>query len=95
MAEGFRFFTHPPERLEMPLRLGDGTRAVIRDIGPSGLYFEVEGDHTITGPLVFELQLAGGRVKFSATGEIERLERVGNRTGVTIRFLHPRLQAID
>ena len=85
----------PRERLELPLRLRDGSCAVTRDISATGLFFEMEGLHLLGGLVDFELHLVEARVKFTSSGEIVRLEHKDGRTGVAVRLLAPRLEAVE
>ncbi len=47
------------------------------------------------GLVDFELHLLEARVKFTSSGEIVRLEHSNGRTGVAVRLLAPRLEAIE
>lgn len=85
----------PRERLALPLKLSDGVCAVTRDISPTGLFFELEGWHLVGGHVHFELQLLEARVKFTSSGEVVRLEHSNGTTGVAIRWLASRLEAIE
>jgi hypothetical protein len=82
----------PRERIALPLKIGDGLMAVTRDIGPSGMYVEIKGKHELTGKLVFELQLPG--LKFTAEGEILRIDHLPGSTGLAIKFHESRLESI-
>ena len=85
----------PREDLALPLKLADGARAITRDISSSGLYFEMQGAHVLSGPVDFELQLPEVSMKFTASGEIVRVELKDGRTGVAVRLIDPRLEAIE
>jgi hypothetical protein len=89
----------PPQpdahRLDIPLRLGDGTTATVVELSPSAMYFEMEGDRPIVGPLVFEMQLPGTRLKFTAQCDVERIDALGTRRGVQVRLRQLRLRALD
>lgn len=84
----------PRESLAMPLKLGDGSTAVTRDISASGMYFEIQGSYAMSGPVLFEMQLAELGVKFTAEGEIVRVERHASRTGFAVRLLRPRFEPL-
>jgi hypothetical protein len=84
----------PRESLALPLNLGDGCPAVTRDISPSGMYFEIAGWHHITGAVVFEMHLGDGGLKFTAEGEIVRIEHIPGKTGFAVRLLSPRLHSL-
>jgi PilZ domain-containing protein len=85
----------PRERLALPLRLRDGSHAVTRDISASGLYFEMEGDHDVDGLLDFEMELPDLRMKFTAVGQIVRVEHRFGVTGVAVKLMSPRLEPIE
>ncbi|MDP3822981.1 MAG: PilZ domain-containing protein [Burkholderiales bacterium] len=86
--------TDPREPLALPLTLGDGSAAVTRDISASGLYFEIKGSYSMTGPVLFEMQLAELGMKFSAEGDIVRVERRDDATGFAVKLRQPRLEPI-
>jgi hypothetical protein len=85
----------PRERLELPLRLRDGSHAVTRDISASGLYFEMNGEHEVDGLVDFEMQLPDLHMKFTAVGQIVRVEHRFGITGVAVKLLSPRLEPIE
>ena len=85
----------PRERLSLPIKLGDGLRAMTRNISPSGMYFEIEGEGLMQGLVDFEMQLAEAGMKFTAVGEIVRIEHHAGTTGVAIRLMAPRLELIN
>jgi hypothetical protein len=84
----------PREKLALPLKLGDGSEAVTRDISASGMYIEIAGEHALTGPVVFEMHLADVRMKFTAEGEIVRVEHRDGNTGVALKLRTPRLEPL-
>jgi hypothetical protein len=85
----------PRELVSLPLTLEDGSSAVTRDISASGMYFEIKGSYTMTGPVVFEMQLAELGVKFLAEGDIVRVDRHDGTTGFAVKLRHPRFQPLD
>ncbi len=85
----------PRERLALPLQLADGPGAVTRDISATGLFFIMEGEHVLHGPVDFELHLPAFSMKFSSSGEIVRVEHGGGQTGVAVRLVNPRLDSMD
>jgi hypothetical protein len=85
----------PRERLSLPIKLSDGLRAMTRNISPTGLYFEIEGERLMHGLVDFEMQLAEAGMKFTAVGEIVRIERHSGMTGVAVRLMAPRLELIN
>ena len=84
----------PREALELPLKIGDGQAAVTRDISASGMYLEIRGWHQIEGWVVFEMHLANSGIKFTAEGEVVRVEHANGKTGVAVRLISPRLQSL-
>jgi hypothetical protein len=84
----------PRESLALPVRLGDGSAAVTRDISASGMYLEIRGVHQIGGTVVFQLDLADARVKFSAEGQIVRLEHHDGLTGIAVKLSVHRLEPL-
>ncbi|HWI81815.1 PilZ domain-containing protein [Ramlibacter sp.] len=85
----------PRERLALPLTLGDGSSAVTRDISATGLFFEIDGEHAMQGPVDFELELPEVSMRFTSSGVIVRLERRDGKTGVAVRLIDPRLEYVD
>jgi hypothetical protein len=82
----------PRESLALPLKLGDGCSAVTRDISASGMYLEIAGEHEMTGLVVFEMHLTHARMKFTAEGEIVRVEHKAGHTGIAVKLRTPRLE---
>jgi hypothetical protein len=85
----------PREHLALPLQLRGGDRAVTRDISAHGLFFEIEGLHDMTGIVDFEMRLVEARMRFTAVGEIVRVEHGHGKTGVAVRLVAPRLEPLD
>jgi len=84
----------PREALALPLKLAGGHSAVTRDISASGMYLEIGGWHHMGGPMVFEMHLTAAGIKFTAEGEIVRIEHADGKTGIAVRLLSPRLQSL-
>jgi hypothetical protein len=86
----------PRERLALPIRLGSGGKAALtRDISPTGLFFEMDGEHAMRGLVDFEMHLQEARMKFTSVGEIVRVEHRAGKTGVAVRLMAPRLELIE
>lgn len=85
----------PRERVALPLKLACGASAVTRDISAGGLFFVIEGRHVLSGPVDFEMELPEISLRFTASGEIVRIEHDATATGVAVRLLNPRLDVID
>lgn len=82
------------EPLRMPLTLADGTEATTRDVSPSGMYFEVPGDCPLQGTVPLEMLLVEARMKFTAQGEVVRIEHMACHTGVAVKLVAPRLEPV-
>lgn len=84
----------PREAVALPLRLGDGSAAVTRDISLSGMYLEIRGSPNLAGTLLFEMDLQEVHMKFTAHGRIVRLEHHDGFTGIAVRLDSPRLEPL-
>jgi hypothetical protein len=84
----------PRELLSLPLKLGDGSAAVTRDISASGMYIEIPGEAPLEGPVVFEMQLVEARMKFTAEGVIVRIDHMPGTTGVAVRLVARKLEPL-
>lgn len=84
----------PREALALPIRLEDGRVGMTRDIGPAGMFLEIEGPPPADGTIVFEMEVPETGLKFSAQGWIVRVERHASRTGLAVKLLDPRLEAL-
>jgi hypothetical protein len=85
----------PRERLALPLQLRDGSHAVTRDISASGLYFEMDGEHHVDGLVDFAMEIPDLHMKFTAVGQIVRVEHRFGVTGVAVKLLSPRLEPLE
>jgi hypothetical protein len=85
----------PRERLALPLQLRDGSQAVTRDISASGLYFEMDGEYQVDGLVDFKMELPDLHMKFTAVGQIVRVEHRFGVTGVAVKLLSPRLEPLE
>lgn len=88
--------SEPREALALPVRLAGGAQALTRDISPSGMYLEIRGNPAeIDGALFFEMRLEEARMKFTSEGRIVRVEQHDGYTGIAVKLVSPRLEAID
>lgn len=89
--------TEPREAVSMPLQLGSGVSAVTRDISASGLFFETSSEQRVGNLIDIEIDLdtPGGPMKLKAQGQIVRIESHGSRTGVGVKLLSSRLEAVE
>jgi hypothetical protein len=79
----------------LPVRLSDGSQARVLDINPSSIYIETDSQQQICGPLNFEMQMPGSRLKFVAQGEVVRVDIRGPKRGFVVRLSQLRLRPID
>ena len=86
--------SEPREALVLPVRLGDGSEALTRDISPSGMYFEIRGDPGLRGTLLLEMEFGEANMKFSAEGRIVRIEHREGCTGIAVKLLSPKLEQV-
>lgn len=89
--------TEPREAVNLPLKLGDGVSAVTRDISATGLFFETSSKQRVGNLIDFEIDFdtPGGPMKLKAQGQIVRIESHGGRTGVGVKLLSSRLEAVE
>jgi hypothetical protein len=55
----------------------------------------MDGEHEVDGLVDFEMQLPDLHMKFTAVGQIVRVEHRFGVTGVAVKLLSPRLEAIE
>ena len=84
----------PREPLALPLKLGDGSQAVTRDLSASGLFFVTQGHYRLHSLVDFEMHLTEVNMKFTSWGQIVRIEQLPGCTGVAVRLMDPRLEAL-
>ena len=87
----------PRQPAGLALKLNDRISAITRDISASGLFFETTSVQRV-GDLVsveIDLDTPGGLMKLKAEGRIVRIEPHGERTGVGVKLLTSRLEAVD
>ncbi|HTH77452.1 MAG TPA: PilZ domain-containing protein [Ramlibacter sp.] len=86
----------PRESLAMPVKLAGGVDAITRDVSPSGMYLEIRGNPgEIEGALFFEMHLEEAKMKFTSEGRIVRIEQHDDFTGIAVKLLSPKLEALD
>lgn len=87
----------PREPVNLQLQLDDGAGAVARDISASGLFFETDSVQQVGNLVRFEINLdtPGGPMKLKAEGQIVRIESQGNRSGVGVKLVNSRLEAVE
>ena len=85
---------HPREALSLAIRLDDGSQALTRDVSASGMYFTVPAATEVEGWLHVEFEVPEAGLKFSAAGEVVRVERSPEGNGIALRLHGPRLTPI-
>lgn len=86
----------PREQATLALHLANGNDAVSHNISPSGVYFETDKEQQLGSLIDFEIEFdtPGGPMKFKAQGHIVRINPQGDRTGVGVKLLSNRLEAV-
>ena len=87
----------PREAAELAISLADGSRGTTRDVSATGLFFEIDDELEEGSVIDFRIELAasGRPIRLTGQGEIVRIERHGKRTGVAVRMLDSRLEAVQ
>jgi hypothetical protein len=86
----------PRERLALPVKLAGDVQAVTRDVSSSGMYLEIRGNPgEVEGALFFELHLEEAKMKFTSEGRIVRVEQREGFTGIAVKLVSPKLEALD
>ena len=80
----------------MPVHLADG-HGTTRDVSATGVFFEIDGSTVIGNEISFEIEMhtALGPMLMKCRGQIIRTEQNGARTGVAVKMLDSRLEAIE
>lgn len=86
---------HPREALRLPFKLIDGSAAMTRDISAQGMYFITTPHAQLERWVTLEYALPESGLRFSAAGEVVRVEARSDWTGVAMRLHAPSLQASD
>lgn len=88
--------TERREPIRLMLQLDGGVSAVTRDISPTGLFFETDSEPRLGSVIHIEIQLDGASdpMKLKAQGHIVRIDSHNGRTGVGVKLLDSRLEAI-
>ncbi len=81
----------------LPMQLNGGLSVDLRDISATGLFFETGSEQQVGSLIEFEIELdtPGGPMKLKAQGRIMRIEIQGGKTGVGVKLLTSRLEAVD
>jgi len=83
------------ESLVLPIVLADGSSATTRDVSESGLFFTVDAGRQLDKWMHVEFSVPSAHLKFTATGEIVRIEHGEHEDGVALRLHAPKLSVLD
>ena len=85
------------EQVSLTLQLLGGSKGLVSDVSASGLYFEIDSVQQVGSLIDFEIELdtPGGPMKLKAQGQIVRIESQGSRSGVGVKLLSSRLEAVE
>lgn len=83
----------PREILELPIVLGDGSPAVMRNISALGVYITTPSSVQLDRWLLLEYELPEAGLRFTAAGEVMRIEPINGDVGVAIRLHAPTLES--
>lgn len=92
---------HPERRadardcLSLPIALPNGGSGMTRDVSAGGLYFTLPPGSEIEPWLHIEFAVPSAGLKFSAAGEVVRIERGDTEDGVALRLHMSRLTPIE
>ena len=92
---------HPERRasardcLSLPIALPNGGSGMTRDVSADGLYFTLPSGSDVESWLHIEFAVPSAGLKFSAAGEVVRIEHGENEDGVALRLHMSRLTPID
>jgi hypothetical protein len=86
--------TSPRESLELPVTLGDGSPAVTRNISAFGLYLTTASGVQLDQWLSLEYELPEVGLRFTAAGEVMRIETTNGDVGVAIRLHSPNIEPV-
>lgn len=82
----------PRHRVRFPLRLADGTQAMVCDLSAGGMYVETPAPLSIGQALLFELRPPGSHLVFTARGIVVELNDPLRRPGARVRFTDLRMR---
>lgn len=83
------------ECLALPIVLADGRIATTRDVSETGLFFTIDAGRQLDRWLLVEFSVPAAHLKFTATGEVVRIERGEHEDGIALRLHAPALSALD
>jgi hypothetical protein len=83
------------DHLCLPMTLADGSAAMTRNVRAHGLFFTLPAGHAIDDWLLVEFAVPSAGLKFSAAGQVVRIERGDGEDGVALRLHAPRLTPLN
>jgi hypothetical protein len=92
---------HPDRRassrdhLFLPMTLADGSAARTRNVSAHGLFFTLPPGRAIDDWLLVEFAVPSAGLKFSAAGQVVRIERGDGEDGVALRLHAARLTPLN
>lgn len=80
----------------MPVRVAEHI-GVTRDVSASGIYFEMDSGTEIGSEISFDVEMdtLSGPMKLKCSGVVVRKEQSGSRTGVAVRMLESKFEAVS
>lgn len=87
--------TSSRDQLALPVALADGSTAMTRNISAEGLYVTLPAGRAIDDWLRLEVDVPSAGLKFTAAGQVIRIEHGDSETGVALRLHAPRLTRIN
>lgn len=83
------------DHLFLPMTLADGSAARTRNVSANGLFFTLPPGREIEEWLLVEFEVPSAGLKFSAAGQVVRVERGDTEDGVALKLHAPRLTRIN
>ena len=81
----------PRDNLSLPIELAGGGVAMTRNVSAGGLFFTVPAGTPVEPWLQIEFEVPSAGLKFSAAGEVVRIQRGQDEDGVALRLHMTRL----
>lgn len=83
------------DTLALPIALADGSPAVTRNVSATGMFFTVPAGYRVDDWMRIEFEVPSAGLRFSAAGEVVRVERGEREDGVALRLHAPQLTAME
>lgn len=81
----------PSHQIRLPLRLPDGTTALVSELTPSGMYVQTRAPLYLSEVVMLELRPAQSSLVFTAEGIVVAINARQPRGGVRVRFTSLRI----